>query len=250
MTITSSQTGGFTSAPFLLRPRSRFVQSAVRALESAPARGEGRRIEHRREGQRQHDRKDFKKTLLKPHRNRQWVIPPDANAGFVAAMEDVLEAYQRPRDPDRPLVCLDLLLTGARRSEITLAKWEHVDWTKQALLVPVSKSGKPRAIALNTAALTLLKSIPRDPACPYVFPTRQIVEANVVEISMTADAVPGIEQATEALARRLRAPDVAGLTAVSPLWSRPAGFVRGGQPPRRWSYRRQRPDPLRSSPRT
>ena len=50
---------------------------------------------------------DSKKTVLKPRRNRQWVIPPDANAGFVAAMEDVLETYQRPRDPDRPLVCLD-----------------------------------------------------------------------------------------------------------------------------------------------
>jgi hypothetical protein len=35
------------------------------------------------------------------------VIPPDANAGFVAAMEDVLETYQKSRDPDRPLVCLD-----------------------------------------------------------------------------------------------------------------------------------------------
>jgi hypothetical protein len=35
------------------------------------------------------------------------VIPPDANAGFVAAMEDVLETYQKPRDPDHPLVCLD-----------------------------------------------------------------------------------------------------------------------------------------------
>ena len=35
------------------------------------------------------------------------MIPPDANAGFVAAMEDVLETYQRSRDPDRPLVCLD-----------------------------------------------------------------------------------------------------------------------------------------------
>ena len=46
----------------------------------------------------------LKKNVLKPHRNRQWVIPPDANAGFVAAMEDVLETYQRPRDPDRPLV--------------------------------------------------------------------------------------------------------------------------------------------------
>ena len=65
-----------------------------------------------------------------------------------------------------------LLLTGARRKEVTLAKWEHVDWTKQALLVPVSKSGKPRAIALNTAALALLKSIPRGTASPCIFPTR------------------------------------------------------------------------------
>jgi len=35
------------------------------------------------------------------------VIPPEANAGFVAAMEDLLEVYTRPHDPDRPLVCLD-----------------------------------------------------------------------------------------------------------------------------------------------
>jgi uncharacterized small protein (DUF1192 family) len=35
------------------------------------------------------------------------VIPPDANAAFVAAMEDILEVYQRPHDPQRPLVCLD-----------------------------------------------------------------------------------------------------------------------------------------------
>jgi hypothetical protein len=35
------------------------------------------------------------------------VIPPDANAAFVAAMEDVLEVYTRPHDPRRPMVCLD-----------------------------------------------------------------------------------------------------------------------------------------------
>ena len=35
------------------------------------------------------------------------MIPPDANAAFVAAMEDVLETYHKPRDPERPLVCLD-----------------------------------------------------------------------------------------------------------------------------------------------
>jgi DDE superfamily endonuclease len=35
------------------------------------------------------------------------VIPPKANAAFVAAMEDVLDVYTRPHDPARPLVCLD-----------------------------------------------------------------------------------------------------------------------------------------------
>jgi len=35
------------------------------------------------------------------------VIAPQASAAFVANMEDVLEVYQRPRNPERPLVCLD-----------------------------------------------------------------------------------------------------------------------------------------------
>ena len=35
------------------------------------------------------------------------MIAPDANSAFVANMEDVLEVYQRPRDPERPVVCLD-----------------------------------------------------------------------------------------------------------------------------------------------
>ena len=35
------------------------------------------------------------------------MIPPEANAAFVAAMENVLDVYTRPHDPARPLVCLD-----------------------------------------------------------------------------------------------------------------------------------------------
>ena len=35
------------------------------------------------------------------------MIPPDANAAFVAGMEDVLEVYQRPHDPACPVVCVD-----------------------------------------------------------------------------------------------------------------------------------------------
>ncbi|PPD23265.1 MAG: IS630 family transposase, partial [Methylocystis sp.] len=49
----------------------------------------------------------LKKHSLKPHRKQQWVIPPQADASFVAAMEDVLDVYQRPHDPARPVVCLD-----------------------------------------------------------------------------------------------------------------------------------------------
>src|ERR1700738_1989416 len=76
-------------------------------MEPASARGEGRRTAHCRARQRQHDQADAKKNILKTHRKQQWGIPPDANAAFVATMEDVLEVYQRPHDPQRPLVCLD-----------------------------------------------------------------------------------------------------------------------------------------------
>jgi len=49
----------------------------------------------------------LEKNALKPHLQEQWVIPAHANAAFVAAMEDVLEVYQRPHDPARPVMCLD-----------------------------------------------------------------------------------------------------------------------------------------------
>jgi hypothetical protein len=36
-----------------------------------------------------------------------WCIPPKQSAEFVYHMEDVLEVYQRPLDPKRPVVCMD-----------------------------------------------------------------------------------------------------------------------------------------------
>ena len=35
------------------------------------------------------------------------MIPPDEDADFVVAMEQVLEVYQRPEDPKRPIVAMD-----------------------------------------------------------------------------------------------------------------------------------------------
>ena len=36
-----------------------------------------------------------------------WVIPPEADAEFVANMEEVLETYEKTYDPKHPVVCMD-----------------------------------------------------------------------------------------------------------------------------------------------
>lgn len=36
-----------------------------------------------------------------------WVIPPEADAEFAASMEEILETYAQPHDPDCPVLCMD-----------------------------------------------------------------------------------------------------------------------------------------------
>lgn len=44
---------------------------------------------------------------IKPYLTEYWCIPPSEDADFVAAMEDVLDIYQRPYDPKYPVWCMD-----------------------------------------------------------------------------------------------------------------------------------------------
>jgi len=50
---------------------------------------------------------------------RQWCLPPGKpDAEFVCQMEDVLDIYERPANPDEPLVCMDEMpkqLIGEKR---------------------------------------------------------------------------------------------------------------------------------------
>ena len=39
--------------------------------------------------------------------SQRWCIPPKSNAEFVCQMEEVLDVYKRPYDPNRPMVCFD-----------------------------------------------------------------------------------------------------------------------------------------------
>ena len=45
-------------------------------------------------------------------------LAPEANAEFVAAMEDVLDVYKRPRDEEHPVVCADLRSDGCPKQLI------------------------------------------------------------------------------------------------------------------------------------
>ena len=44
---------------------------------------------------------------MKPWQKKMWCIPPEQNAEFVCAMENVLEVYHRPYDAKRLVVCMD-----------------------------------------------------------------------------------------------------------------------------------------------
>ena len=89
-----------TSASTVLRTRRQFVKEG---LEAALARKKRQTPPAPR--------------ILDGEAGRDRVIPPKADAAFVAAMEDVMEVHIRPHDPARPQVCRDE--TSKQRSTVT-----------------------------------------------------------------------------------------------------------------------------------
>jgi len=62
-----------------------------------------------------------------------WVIPPQADAEFTANMEEVLETYEKPYNPEIPVLCMDeqpVQLIKETRTPIkpTLAHAKRVDY--------------------------------------------------------------------------------------------------------------------------
>jgi len=62
-----------------------------------------------------------------------WVIPPETDAEFVACMEEVLDTYELPYDPLRPMVCMDerpvqLVKETRKPIEATKARPKRVDY--------------------------------------------------------------------------------------------------------------------------
>ena len=63
-----------------------------------------------------------------------------------------------------------LLLTGLRKDELRLAKWEHLDKVQLTLFLPHTKNGKSRVLHLNHMAMQVLKETHPIEGNPYLFP--------------------------------------------------------------------------------
>jgi integrase len=65
-----------------------------------------------------------------------------------------------------------LLFTGCRKSEILTLKWENVDFERQCLRLPDSKTGA-KVVPLGAPALMILSELPRTEGNSYVLPGKR-----------------------------------------------------------------------------
>ena len=89
-------------------------------------------------------------------------VGPDILRSRFLSLEEahrLIAALQADENRVAANAILLLLLTGARRNEITHAKWDDVNWGSKTLFVPVSKTGRPRMIALCRSAISLLQAL-------------------------------------------------------------------------------------------
>ena len=74
-------------------------------------------------------------------------------------ISQLLSACKQSTHPYLYLFVKLLLLTGARKSELRLAKWKDIDDDKMQLFVAISKSGRSRKIMLSNQAVKVLDKV-------------------------------------------------------------------------------------------
>ena len=88
----------------------------------------------------------------------------------IAQLAEALDAEaQRSGNPYPSAAIKLLLLTGCRRGEIVNLCWDHVDFERECLRLPDSKTGA-KIVYLNAPARALLQELPRMADNPRVIP--------------------------------------------------------------------------------
>ena len=94
----------------------------------------------------------------------------NARQRFLSANEAERLLYHADRSANVRLgaILRLLLLTGARKTELLLAEWEHVDLERRTWFIPDSKTGKARHVPLSGAAIRVIEGLPRLRDCKFV----------------------------------------------------------------------------------
>ena len=118
---------------------------------------------------------------------RQWSVPgaelnPVRNVPR-RRFNNARERFLSTADADRLLIALGasdnpqlksivglLLLTGARKTELLTAQWQHVNLERKAWFIPTTKTGKPRHVPLSQAAVAIIEKLPTFKDCPWLVP--------------------------------------------------------------------------------
>jgi integrase len=88
----------------------------------------------------------------------------------IAQLAEALDAeVERSGNPYPSAAIRLLLLTGCRRGEIVNLFWDHVDFERECLRLPDSKTGA-KIVYLNAPARALLQQLPRTANNPRVIP--------------------------------------------------------------------------------
>jgi integrase len=88
----------------------------------------------------------------------------------IARLAEALETQaQQSGNPYPPAAIKLLLLTGCRKGEIANLRWDHVDFERECLRLPDSKTGA-KVVYLNAPARALLRELPRMAESPRVIP--------------------------------------------------------------------------------
>lgn len=88
----------------------------------------------------------------------------------VSEAQRLLAACKGSSNPQLWAIVSLLLYTGARKTELLHARWEHVDVERRSWLIPDSKTGKARRVPLSAPAVQVIGTLVELPNCPWLVP--------------------------------------------------------------------------------
>lgn len=105
-----------------------------------------------------------------------YAVNRDRKAAYERAREQAI-AEGFPHIPMMETFIQFQLATAARRSESLGLFWDRIFWDRHSALIPTSKHGRPRELALRTDVMAMLRQLPRTSDAVFDIPLKTLQKA-------------------------------------------------------------------------